>query len=318
MATSEFYKLSEEEFVNLIKNGPLVSIDLIVRNNKEEVLLGLRKNAPAKGTWFVPGGRIGKNEKLQDAFQRISEYELKLKLDLINAESLGIFEHFYENENIFGREGVDTHYVVLAYVVRLSQSFSLQRDDQHSAFKWFKVDDLMSDDAVHINVKAYFAEAYTIPNDSGIYNALVSQYIHCDQLFWSRTQIILAVQGAGLIGGYNLRYSWLSFAIMIGTFLITLIVWFIILRDIGNSRVNQNLMDKLANKIFNYAGPGQVVQLRSKPLREWLAGRSLIRIIVYALLFLNYCLAIYYMNATNLLKLKEFLNQWITWFKLII
>ncbi len=72
MGTSKFSKLSDKEFMNLIKNAPLVSIDLIVKNKKDEVLLGLRKNAPAKGTWFVPGGRIGKNETLQEAFKRIA------------------------------------------------------------------------------------------------------------------------------------------------------------------------------------------------------------------------------------------------------
>jgi hypothetical protein len=41
--------------------APLVSIDLIIRDNADRVLLGLRNNEPAKGYFFVPGGIILKD-----------------------------------------------------------------------------------------------------------------------------------------------------------------------------------------------------------------------------------------------------------------
>jgi len=49
----------------------LVSIDLIIRNARDEVLLGLRSNEPAKGFYFVPGGMIRKGERLGEAFASI-------------------------------------------------------------------------------------------------------------------------------------------------------------------------------------------------------------------------------------------------------
>lgn len=54
---------------------PLVAIDLIVRS-EEKVLLGRRTNEPAKGFFFVPGGRIFKGETARTAFQRITLAEL--------------------------------------------------------------------------------------------------------------------------------------------------------------------------------------------------------------------------------------------------
>lgn len=63
--------LSDETFKSVIQHTPLISIDLIVRNEQGEVLLGKRVNAPAKGYWFVPGGRVRKNETLDDAFVRL-------------------------------------------------------------------------------------------------------------------------------------------------------------------------------------------------------------------------------------------------------
>ncbi len=47
-------------FLKVIDAAPLVTIDLIIRNPKSDVLLGKRLNRPAQGFWFVPGGRIRK------------------------------------------------------------------------------------------------------------------------------------------------------------------------------------------------------------------------------------------------------------------
>ena len=60
--------LSDDDFAHIVRYAPLVSIDLIVRDLEENVLLGLRANEPAKNTYFVPGGVIRKNETIQEAF----------------------------------------------------------------------------------------------------------------------------------------------------------------------------------------------------------------------------------------------------------
>ena len=50
--------LSHAELDTVIRFAPLIAIDLIIRNARGEVLLGLRKNEPTKGRYFVPGGMI--------------------------------------------------------------------------------------------------------------------------------------------------------------------------------------------------------------------------------------------------------------------
>ena len=72
MRDKKAIKLNHDDFVEVVKKTPLVSIDLIVENDRNEVLLGFRKNEPAKNYWFVPGGRILKNERIAEAFE-ISE-----------------------------------------------------------------------------------------------------------------------------------------------------------------------------------------------------------------------------------------------------
>ena len=145
--------LKPEEFLRIVEATPLVSIDLILRNEENKVLLGERLNRPAQGLWFVPGGRIWKNERVQDALRRISQRELAITIT--QAKLLGVFDHIYE-DNFLGVPGVNTHYVVLGFETTLPTSTQLTADDQHGELKWWTVGELLSSERVHANTKAYF------------------------------------------------------------------------------------------------------------------------------------------------------------------
>jgi hypothetical protein len=71
---------NDTAFLEVVRNAPLVSIDLIVRDHDGRILVGRRVNQPAKGTWFVPGGSIRKGETLARALARISDAELGVAL----------------------------------------------------------------------------------------------------------------------------------------------------------------------------------------------------------------------------------------------
>jgi len=70
--------LCHAELRGIVRLAPLVAIDLIIRNARDEVLLGLRSNEPAKGFYFVPGGMIRKGERLREAFARVLKDETGL------------------------------------------------------------------------------------------------------------------------------------------------------------------------------------------------------------------------------------------------
>lgn len=146
--------LASSTFATIVDNTPLISIDLIVRNPLGEVLLGKRVNAPAKEYWFTPGGRIYKNEKMDEAFERIVHDETGLDLKLSSADFIGTFEHFYP-DSVFGSH-ITTHYVVLAYTFHADLALSDLPRAQHGEYRWVPVDDLLSDESVHTHVKWYF------------------------------------------------------------------------------------------------------------------------------------------------------------------
>lgn len=147
--------LSHADLRSVVRLAPLVAIDLVIRNAKGEILLGLRNNEPAKGCYFVPGGMILKNERLRDAFARILKNETNFTATIEDARLLGAYEHFYAN-NRFGDAGYGTHYVVLGYELRLDDTAALKPDDQHSELRWWTEADLLASPDVHHNTKAYF------------------------------------------------------------------------------------------------------------------------------------------------------------------
>src|SRR5438067_13547855 len=110
--------LNKDEFAQVVRKTPLVAIDVIIRNPDHCVLVGLRTNEPAKGKWFVPGGVVRKYERLAEAFERIVKAEIGLEASIENARFLGIYEHLYDS-NFLGEEGFGTHYVGMAYELKL-------------------------------------------------------------------------------------------------------------------------------------------------------------------------------------------------------
>jgi GDP-mannose mannosyl hydrolase len=148
--------LPKDQFESIVRFTPLISIDLIVRSAANEVLLGLRRNEPARGTWFVPGGRVRKNERFQDAFARIARDELNVELRPDEARFLGVYEHIYE-ENFAERPGWGTHYLVLGFEVKL-ELLPNGTQDQHDSFRWFALEDVLHSPDVHGFTKAYFLD----------------------------------------------------------------------------------------------------------------------------------------------------------------
>ncbi|GGW82318.1 GDP-mannose mannosyl hydrolase [Alteromonas halophila] len=151
--------LDKQTFTAVIDSTPLVSIDLVVEDERGDVLLGERANRPAKGFWFVPGGRIMKNERLTDAFERLTRDELGLSVSLAQAELIGPFEHFY-SDYVFG-EDVTTHYVVLGYRIKVKRANLALPTEQHARYHWFTVSELMQSKDVHLHSKWYFDSART-------------------------------------------------------------------------------------------------------------------------------------------------------------
>lgn len=146
-------ELSMSEFMEVVDRAPLVSIDLVLRDANGQVLLGRRRNAPACGTWFFPGGRIKKGQSLGKAFSRICRSEADLKASLEEARFLGVYDHWYPNDNAAGLPGIDTQYVALAFELVNVPPDTRLAPDQHDAYRWWDLRSALACPDVHENTR---------------------------------------------------------------------------------------------------------------------------------------------------------------------
>jgi len=121
--------------------------------------VGKRKNAPAKGWWFTPGGRVRKHEPLQDALERVAREELGLTYSVYDrVQLMGAWDHFYPDSAFSAF--VSTHYVNLPHWLELTAAetgaLALPGDDgQHAEWRWLPLEAAQSEPHLHAYVCNY-------------------------------------------------------------------------------------------------------------------------------------------------------------------
>lgn len=170
-------RLSPEEFAYVIERTSLISVDVLLFNTEGRILLGRRIHEPAKNSWFTLGGRVYKNESLEDAIRRILSAEVAVPtrdISLFTSKLHGVYRHKYETNFLEKSKKFGTDYVNFAYSLHVAECYEtehvrsleelkgigdLDKDEQHCAFRWFSIEDIMKDNNVHPYVKCYFHPA---------------------------------------------------------------------------------------------------------------------------------------------------------------
>lgn len=139
-------QLPETRFRAALEALPLVSVDWVLSNPAGEILVGQRLNAPARGAWFTPGGRIRKGEALKNAMVRVATTELGVS-DAVarawadRAEAMGAWDHMYPDSAL--DPALPTHYVNLPFWLALTDNdlaaLRLPVGEQHRGWAWVSV-----------------------------------------------------------------------------------------------------------------------------------------------------------------------------------
>jgi colanic acid biosynthesis protein WcaH len=148
-------KLPLDRFKRVVRDSVLVALDLLIVNEKAEVLVGKRRNSPAKGCLFVPGGRVYKEETLTEALRRISTTETGVDLSQAVSTLYGVYDHLYP-DNGFGEPGLSTHYAVIACLFENCPPIHCPADGQHEGFEAMNITELLSHPKVHAYTRSYF------------------------------------------------------------------------------------------------------------------------------------------------------------------
>lgn len=124
--------LPVEQYRRVLGMMPILCVDCLVVNTSGEYLLVKRKNEPLKGEYWVPGGRVHKNERLTDAVRRKMREEIGVGVEIVKC--CGFFEEFFDKSAENAENGV--HAVSFLYLVKPCGD-RIKLDDQSSEWGWF-------------------------------------------------------------------------------------------------------------------------------------------------------------------------------------
>jgi len=127
--------IPEALYAKILDVMPIPCADAVLVSGKH-FLLGKRNNRPAKGKWFLIGGRVQKGELLSDAIQRHIAREIGVK-------RMTIKKQLTTRETIFkdSAQGPASHSINTVFVVAIPYKKYVPPNDENAELAWFsKID----------------------------------------------------------------------------------------------------------------------------------------------------------------------------------
>jgi ADP-ribose pyrophosphatase YjhB (NUDIX family) len=119
---------------------PIACVDLLVTDRSHRVLLVKRKNAPAKGHWWFPGGRVHFSETRAVAAARKLKEECGL--EAASLEEVGTYDVILATP----ADGPLSHGITTLFHVQVKGRQQLTLDDQSAIADWRKLGEWAGED----------------------------------------------------------------------------------------------------------------------------------------------------------------------------
>jgi len=135
---------------------PIACVDIAVVHN-HCVLLVKRLDEPAKGQWWLPGGRVYKGEMMRDTAKRKALEEVGLQCEVGSL--------IYTAETVFGDgpNGIPVHSINSCFLLR-PLSVDIKLDNHHRVWSWFSPINLVNE--LHPYVIKCLLAAFLNDNES--------------------------------------------------------------------------------------------------------------------------------------------------------
>lgn len=116
-------------YLQIIASVPIACVDVAIIH-KGSVLLVKRNDLPAKNEWWLPGGRVYKNEMMQFTAKRkaLEEVGIECKVGPIIYTAETIFED--------GPKGVSIHSINSCFLLYPISEIIVNLDSHHSDYRW--------------------------------------------------------------------------------------------------------------------------------------------------------------------------------------
>ena len=117
----------------ILSTMPIICVDILVVNKYGKILLIKRNELPAKNQWWLPGGRLFKNEELTDCAKRKAKEEIGLDDCDVGPIVMSASTKFND-----GPQGINVHSVNFVYLVIANEPFNVKLDETSSEYGWFR------------------------------------------------------------------------------------------------------------------------------------------------------------------------------------
>ncbi len=111
-----------------MEERPIVGLAMFILNEKNEVLLGLRKGKVGNNTWGLPGGKLEKNEDFKDCIVR--EVKEETNLDIKDLTFVGITNDIMTD--------INQHYITIYFTTKEYDGEPIvMESDKCEKWEWF-------------------------------------------------------------------------------------------------------------------------------------------------------------------------------------
>ena len=119
--------ISPDLYHQIITHIPIACVDIAIISNRS-VLLVKRNDEPAKGQWWLPGGRVYKGEMMRDTAKRKALEEVGLKCE--------VGPLIYTAETVFedGPNGIPVHSINSCFLLKIVGG-QLELDNHHGDWR---------------------------------------------------------------------------------------------------------------------------------------------------------------------------------------
>lgn len=130
-------------FQNTVKYFPTFAVNIVLVNGRGEIIFVKRKNNPAKGQYYLPGGRMLNGETVFRCAGRIMKEELGIKGKIVFVsgryiEEIWAAREFKDKSGNYPKGIKYVHYISTVAVARMGKKDKIKLDSQSENYIFSK------------------------------------------------------------------------------------------------------------------------------------------------------------------------------------
>lgn len=137
--------IREPLYSRIVSLMPIPSVEAVVLNKKDELLVLRRKNSPAKNEWWFPGGRMRKGETFEEALNREVKEETGLEVEIL--KFVGAYSRIFP----------ERHDVSIVFLCKCDNG-NVVLNNEHSEYRFLNVSESLTH--LHPELKKVVRDAF--------------------------------------------------------------------------------------------------------------------------------------------------------------